>query len=132
MGFSLTGGYMWNPYIGTTQQALAQGNVPATATDISIHVDDWHNFYIAGGLGYYNEYGRFLLDYKAMFGAFFSYYPTARATYTDAGVTQTSEYTDQSTSFIFGGQISGRYYINRKFQIKFNASTLFGRAEFQG
>jgi hypothetical protein len=132
MGFSLMGGYLWNPYIGQEQRQLAMNNVPTTATDVSVNVADWNNFYVAGGLGYYNEYGRFLLDYKAMFGAFFSIYPTAKATYTDGGITTTSAYTDQSTSFIFGGQISGRYFINRKFQIKFNASTLFGRANFQG
>jgi hypothetical protein len=132
MGFSVTSGYLYNPYIGTTQQQLAQSQIPASATDVNITVDPWQNFYIAAGLGYYNEYRRFLLDYKAMFGAFFSYYPTATATYTDAGVTQTSIYTDQSTSFIFGGQISARYFITRKFQIKINAATLFGRANFQG
>jgi hypothetical protein len=132
MGFGITGGYLWNPYTGTSQGALAQSQVPASATDVTVTVDGWNNFYVAAGLGYYNEYRRFLLDYKAMFGAFFSYYPTARATYTDGGITQTSVYSDQSTAFIFGGQVSARYFITRKFQIKVNASTLFGRANFQG
>ncbi len=132
MGFNVSAGYMWNPYIGTQQNDLVLGNLPNTATDIKIEVDDWHNFYAAGGLGYYNEYGRLMLDYKAIFGAFFSYYPKATATYTDNGITQTSVYTDQSTSFIFGGQLSARYFINRKFQVKANVSTMFGRANFQG
>ncbi len=132
MGFGIMGGYTYNPYNGLQQAALAQSQVPATATNVSITVDGWHNAYIMAGLGYYNEYRRFLLDYKGMFGAFFSFYPAAKATYTDNGVTQTSIYTDQSTSFIFGGQISARYFITRKFQVKFNLCTLFGRANFQG
>lgn len=132
MGFNLAAGYMWNPYIGTQQDQLALSQIPNTATDISIQVDDWHNHYVTAGLGYYNEYGRLLIDYRAMFGAFFSYYPKASATYTDGGITQTSVYTDQSTSFIFGGQISARYFLTRKFQLKLNASTMFGRAEFDG
>jgi hypothetical protein len=132
MGFGIMGGYMYNPFNGIQQASLAQSQVPGGATNVSITVDGWHNAYIMAGLGYYNEYRRFLLDYKGMFGAFFSFYPAAKATYTNNGVEQTSIYTDQSTSFIFGGQISARYFLTRKFQLKFNVGTLFGRANFQG
>jgi hypothetical protein len=31
---------------------------------------------------------------------------------------------------MFGGQITARYFITRKFQVKFNLSTLFGRANY--
>lgn len=131
MGFGFTGGYMFNPYIGYPPNQTSLG-ISGTATDVKITQDGWSNAYAMVGLGYYNEYRRFLLDYKAMFGAFFSYYPTIRATYTDNGVTQNSTYSDESVSYIFGGQVSGRYYITRKFQIKFNLATMFGRANFQG
>jgi hypothetical protein len=131
MGFGLTAGYVYNPYVGSLPTQASLG-LPATATDVNITKDGWSNMYIMAGLGYYNEYKRFFLDYKGMFGAFFSYYPTSRATYTDNGVTQTSEFTDQSISFAFGGQVSARYFLTRKFQLKLNVSTLFGRANFQG
>lgn len=131
MGFGITGGYMYNPYIGYPPNQTTLG-ISGTATDVSINQDGWNNVYVMAGLGYYNDYNRFHLDYKAMFGAFFSYYPTIRATYTDNGVTQSSTYTDESVSYIFGGQVSGRYYITRKFQVKFNLATMFGRANFQG
>jgi hypothetical protein len=131
MGFGVLGGYMYNPYIGTLPTASSLG-ISGTATDINISTEGWSNAYVLAGLGYYNEYRRFLLDYKGMIGAFFSFYPTTKATYTDNGVKQTSIYSDQSTSFIFGGQISARYFLTRKFQLKLNVSTLFGRANFQG
>ncbi len=129
MGFGITGGYIYNPYVGYPPTTSL--GIPGTATDLKITQDGWSNVYVMAGLGYYNEYRRFLLDYKAMFGAFFSYYPTIRATYTDNGVTQTSTYSDESISYIFGGQISGRYYITRKLQVKLNLATMFGRANFQ-
>ncbi len=132
MGFGITGGYIYNPCNGLQQAAIAQSQVPGTATDVRITVDGWHNAYIMAGVGYFNEYRRFLLDYKAMFGAFFSYYPTARATYTDNGITQTSTYSDESVSYIFGGQVTARYFLTRKLQLKLNVATLFGRANFQG
>jgi hypothetical protein len=132
MGFGITGGYMYNPYTGTQQQSLALSQVPANSTNVDVRVDGWSNAYVMAGLGYYNEYKRLLLDYKAMFGAFFSFYPTARATYTNNGITQTTTYTDQSISYIFGGQVSARYFLTRKFQLKFNVATMFGRGEFQG
>lgn len=132
MGFGITGGYMYNPYTGVQQKALAESQIPANSTDVVVRVDGWHNAYIMAGLGYYNEYRRLLLDYKAMFGAFFSFYPTARASYTNNGVAQVTTYSDQSISYIFGGQVSARYFLTRKLQLKFNISTMFGRGEFQG
>lgn len=135
MGFGITTGYMFNPTSGAQQNtltAIAQTGIPGTATDIKITVDGWSNVYIMAGMGYYSEYKRFLLDYKAVFGAFISYYPAAIATYTDNGITQTSVFSDQSIAYVFGGQISGRYFITRKFQLKFNIASLFGRANFQG
>ncbi len=133
MGFGITGGYMYNP-INPIQQTqlrqVAQNNVPATATNTTITVDGWSNGYLLAGLGYYNEYRRFLLDYKAMFGAFFSFFPTTSATYTDGGVEKTESYTSESISYVFGGQVSARYFITRKFQVKLNIATLFGRANY--
>jgi hypothetical protein len=131
MGFGITGGYIYNPYTGYPPSQVSLG-ISGTATNVKITQDGWSNAYAMVGLGYYNEYRRFLLDYKAMFGAFFSYYPTIRASYTDNGVDQNSTYSDESISYIFGGQISGRYYVTRKLQLKFNLATMFGRANFQG
>lgn len=134
MGFGITTGYIYNPYTGFSYtNSNPPPGIPGTATDLNVSQDrGWSNVYAMVGLGYYNEYRRFLLDYKAMFGFFYTAYPTIRASYTDNGFSQNSTYTDESTSYIFGGQITGRYYLTRKFQVKLNLSTMFGRATFQG
>lgn len=132
LGFGITCGYAYNPFNSDQHLGTVQNNLPATATDININVDGWHNVYLLGGIGYYNEYNRILLDYKALFGGLFSFYPTATATYTDNNIQQTSVFTDDSQSIIFGGQASVRYFLNRKLAIKGNISMLFGKAIFDG
>jgi hypothetical protein len=129
MGFGITGGYMHNPsnsFLQTQLTTVAQNNAPGS----TVTVGGWNNAYILAGLGYYNEYRRFFLDYKTLFGAIFSYYPTTTARYNDAGIDKTDTYTSESISYMFGGQITARYFITRKFQVKFNLSTLFGRANY--
>lgn len=131
MGFGITGGYNYSPTNYLQEQTLrtiVQGNIPA-GTPISI--DGWHTGYVMAGMGYYNEYKRLLIDYKAMFGAIFSFFPTSRATYDSGAGMQTSTFTSESISYVFGGQVTARYFLTRKFQLKFNVSTLFGRASFQ-
>src|SRR5688572_9174927 len=60
MGFGLTAGYMHNPYNGGPRGFIADSSM----SNIGVTVDGWHNMYVMAGLGYYNEYKRFLVDYK--------------------------------------------------------------------
>lgn len=130
LGFGLLAGYSYNPSnLPQLRNYVSQDLLGKES--LSINIDGWQNAYVLGGLGYYNEYKRFMIDYKGLFGGLFSFYPTANATYIENGNDRIARYTEFSASFVFGGQISARYYLTRKFQLKFNLSTLFGRANYQ-
>lgn len=131
LGFGLMAGYTYNPSNLPQLRSVITTDLVGYQNQ-NISVDGWQSGYVLAGLGYYNEYRRFMLDYKGLFGLFINAYPGATASYNDAGIDKTRRYYAPaiSYSFIFGGQISARYYLTRKFQLKFNLATLFGRASY--
>jgi len=129
MGVSLNVGYIYNPYNGPSSFSASGGGV---ITDINYKFDPWQNIFFMGGIGYYNEYKRFFLDYKAMFGGFYTIYPTERGSFVRDGESYDYTVTANSISYLFGGKLGGRYYLTRKLQLKFDVMALFGRAAFDG
>lgn len=132
LGFSATLGYTMNPFDDVALRSFVLSAVPPDATDIRVNIDEWHNLYFLGGIGYYNDFGRLMLDYKAIGGMLYTVYPTSVVAYNKDGNEFRSEYKDQSVSFIFGGYSGFRYYITRKWAVKGGLTMLFGKAVFQG
>jgi hypothetical protein len=132
MGFSLLGGYIFNPYEGSAFRSYINAQLPTNATQIETSVGNWNVGYLAAGIGYYNDFGRLFIDYKAMVGAAFSAHPTGRASYVLDGNEVRREYQGSATSFLFGGAMTMRYYLTRKWSVFGNVSVMFSRATFPG
>lgn len=133
LGFSGTLGYSYNPFssVGASyMQSSIMGSDTAMA-NANINVGQWHNVYLLGGIGYYNDFGRLILDYKAMGGVLFSMHPTAEANYMVNGDSYRDVYSKgTSVSFLFGGYSGFRYFITRKWAIKGGFTMFFGKATF--
>ncbi len=132
LGFSLMGGYIFNPYEGSAFRSYINAQLPTNATQIETSVGNWNVGYLAAGIGYYNDFGRLFIDYKALLGVAFSAHPVGKASYVLDGNNVRREYNGSATSFLFGGAMNFRYYLNRKWSVFGNVSVLFSRATFPG
>lgn len=132
LGFSATLGYLYNPFNDAALRQIVNTKVPQTATDLNISIGEWQHIYFLGGVGYYNDFNRLILEYKAMGGLLYSMYPTSVATYTEGGDSYVRRFTDNSVSFVFGGNSGFRYFITRKWSVKGSITMLFGKATFDG
>lgn len=132
LGFSLLGGYILNPYDGTSFRSYINAQLPANATQIETFTGNWNVGYLLAGVGYYNDFGRLYIDYKALIGAAFSAHPKGIASYMVDGNDVRREYAGNATSFMFGGASSFRYYLTRKWSVFGNLTILFSRATFPG
>jgi|GEM_PF-4183814 len=135
LGFSATVGYTFNPYNDIAMRSEVLNNVMGqnpTATDINVNVGDWHNFYAMLGVGYYNDFGRLILDYKAMGGFLYTAFPTSVAKFQDSGNSHRVEFKDNSASFLFGGYSGFRYFLTRKWSVRGGITMLFGKGSFAG
>lgn len=132
LGFSLLGGYIFNPYDGTSFRSYINAQLPTNATQTETSTGNWNIGYLLAGIGYYNDFGRLYIDYKALIGAAFSAHPKGIASYMLDGNDVRREYTGNATSFMFGGASSFRYYLTRKWSVFGNLTILFSRATFPG
>lgn len=132
LGFSLLGGYIFNPYDGTSFRSYMNAQLPVNATQTEVSTGNWNVGYILAGIGYYNDFGRLYIDYKALLGPAFSAHPKGVTSYVLDGNEVRREYTGNSTSFMFGGSSSFRYYLTRKWSVFGNFTILFSRATFPG
>jgi hypothetical protein len=132
LGFSLMGGYIFNPYEGSAFRSYINAQLPTNATQIETTVGNWNVGYLAAGIGYYNDFGRLFIDYKALLGAAFSAHPMGKASYVLDGNNIRREYNGNATSFMFGGAMNFRYYLTRKWSVFGTLSVLFSRATFPG
>lgn len=135
-GIGLTAGYSMHQYDDVYYRSQILTQIPVSATDSTINIGDWNSFYLLFGTGYYNEYGRFMLDYKGTIGALFAYYPVATTTYYDLNILNnqieqfTSRFTSNSISLAFGFNVGLRYFVNRKLSVRGSANLLFSSMLF--
>lgn len=132
LGFSLLGGYIFNPYDGTSFRSYINAQLPTNATQTETSTGNWNIGYLLAGIGYYNDFGRLYIDYKALIGAAFFAHPKGIAIYILDGNDVRREYTGSATSFMYGGASSFRYYLTRKWSVFGNLTILFSRATFPG
>lgn len=130
MGISLVGGYMYNPYDDASYRSFITSQLPPSATDIRVDVTDWSVGYLLGGIGYYNSFGRFFLDYKALLGAVFATHPKGSASYAMNTDRNRWTYTGSAVGFLFGGYTGFRYYLTRQWSVLGNITIMFSRATF--
>ena len=131
LGFNLMVGYSYNPFDDSQFRGFINTNVLPNSTINNLNIGDWHTGYIMGGLGYYNDFGRFMMDYKAYMGVAFVQYPSGSVSFTQSNNEYSYQYSSNSTSFILGGYTGMRYFITRKWGISGGITALFSRATFQ-
>lgn len=132
LGFSLVGGYIFNPYDGSSFRSYINAQLPTNATQTETSTGNWNIGYLLAGIGYYNDFGRLYIDYKVLLGPAFSAHPKGVTSYVIDGNEVRRDYTGSATSFMFGGSSGFRYYLTRKWSVFGNLTILFSRATFPG
>lgn len=126
-GFSLLAGGLFNNYNDGQLRTSIAGQHPTG----NISINEWWHSYITVGTGYYNDFGRVKIDYKALLGVMFSFFPEASVEYMDGTDQMRTVYSRAaSPSFAFGGSTGIRYYITRKWSVRGSLTMLFARPNF--
>jgi hypothetical protein len=135
MGFSAMGGYILNPSNNQPYRDQIRNSFfspsDSTASVSSLSEGVWQHSFVAGALGYYYESERFMLDSRWIVGALFSSYPVIEVEGTASGESFQSRVERRSSpSVMFGAAVTGRYFLTRKWQLRFGFQFLTSTRTF--
>lgn len=109
-----------------------RASLSASYPNSTSRIGNWNNIYTLGGIGYFNDFGRLVMDYKGLLGAMYTFFPSTTVDFVENNTNYHYKINQRSISFAFGAHAGLRYYITRKWSVKAAFSILVSKARFKG